>query len=123
VYASGTRALAALEYLVHIDVDEVPDDLVLMSVDVPDALVVEDVADDVVDPEQRSTTERGVGDSWVRSGRTAVLSVPSRLIPEERNYVLNPRHEAASGVRVVSVRRFVFDERLVVAPAASEPHT
>lgn len=114
VYASGTRALAALEYLVHIDVDEVPDDLVLMSVSVPDELAVEDVPDDVVDPRHRSDAERGVGDSWVQSERTAVLSVPSRLIPEERNYVLNPQHDAASMVRVVGVRRFVFDERLMV---------
>ena len=112
VYASGTRALAALEYLVHIDIDEVPDDLVLLSVGVPDELLVEEVADSVMDRKTRSAEQRAVGDAWAKSGGAAVLSVPSGLIPEERNYVLNPRHPSAKGVRVVHARSFVFDERL-----------
>jgi len=109
VYASSTRALAALEYLVHIDIDEVPDDLVLISVEVPDDLSVENVADDV----SGGSAERSAGDAWARAGRSVVLGVPSRVIPEERNYVINPRHPSAGGVRVVHVRGFVFDERLV----------
>lgn len=40
VYASSTRALAVLEYLVHIDVEEVPDDIVLLSLEVQDDLPV-----------------------------------------------------------------------------------
>jgi RES domain-containing protein len=109
VYASSTRALAALEYLVHIDVDEVPDDLVLMSVEVPDELLVENVADDV----SGSNAERAAGDAWASGGRTIALGVPSRLIPEEWNYLINPRHRSTGELRVVNVRGFVFDERLM----------
>ena len=112
MYASGTRALAALEYLVHIDIDEVPDDLLLLSVEVPDELLVEEVADSVVDRKARSAERRAAGDAWVKSGSAAVLRVPSGLIPEERNYVLNPRHRSAKGMQVVHARAFAFDERL-----------
>lgn len=112
VYASGSRALAALEYLVHIDVDEVPDDLVLMSVEVPDELSVENVANDVA----TSARERAMGDAWVRACTTVMLGVPSRLIPEELNYLVNPGHASAGEVRIVHVRPFVFDERLVSPP-------
>jgi RES domain-containing protein len=52
------------------------------------------------------------GDAWVKSGGAVVLSVPSGLIPEERNYVLNPRHQSAKGIQVVHARAFAFDERL-----------
>lgn len=109
VYASGSRALAALEYLVHIDVDEVPDDLVLMSVEVPGELSVENVANDVA----ISAKGRAMGDTWARDARTVMLCVPSRLIPEEWNYLINPGHASASEVRIVHVRPFVFDERLI----------
>jgi RES domain-containing protein len=109
IYTSSTRALAALEYLVHIDVDEVPDDLVLISVEVPDTLPVNTVADDM----RRRDGDRSAGDAWARGRKTIALGVPSRLIPEEWNYLINPRHIAAGEVRVVHVRDFVFDERLM----------
>lgn len=109
IYASSTRALAALEYLVHIDVDEVPDDLVLMSVEVPDEISVESVKPDVAS----GGTERAIGDTWARGSGTIMLGVPSRLIPEELNYLINPRHASAGELRIIHVRPFVFDERLV----------
>lgn len=118
VYASETRALAALEYLVHIDVEEVPDDLVLLSIDVPDQLAVERIAAHdlrqgwnrvALSPEWRS-----MGDSWEKSGTTPILCVPSAPVPEESNYLLSSRHPDAGAVRVINVRSFAFDERLLL---------
>ncbi len=111
VYASSTRALAALEYLVHIDVDEAPDDLTLISIDVPDELPVEGVKTGIA----RGPSERATGDTWARGSETIMLGVPSRLVPEELNYLINPRHASAGELRVVRVRPFVVDERLVSA--------
>lgn len=118
VYASETRALAALEYLVHIDVEEVPDDLVLLSIDVPDQLAVERIAaHDLRQGWNRvalSPECRTIGDSWEKSGRTPMLCVPSAPVPEESNYLLSPRHPDAGAVRVIHVRSFAFDERLLL---------
>ena len=56
---------------------------------------------------------RAIGDTWLAEERTAVLRVPSAVVPEEPNYIINPRHRAAKGIQVVGRRRFAFDARLL----------
>lgn len=117
VYASSTLALAALEYLAHVDVEDVPDDLVAMAIEVPDDAGQESVFD--IDlpadwarlPDHPACNE--VGNRWVAEGAALVLSVPSAIVPEERNLLINPAHPRAGDVKVVSTRPFAFDPRLV----------
>lgn len=117
VYTSGTLALAALELLAHTDPDLVPRDLRAFEVDIPDA-----IRPGLLDPASlprgwRAASGhpdcRAAGDAWVQAGDEAVLGVPSALIPEERNYLLNPAHAQAARVRVVRARPFAFDARLL----------
>ena len=42
-----------------------------------------------------------------------MLRVPSAVVPEELNYIINPRHRAAKGIHVVGRRKFAFDSRLL----------
>lgn len=118
VYASSTQALAVLKYLLHIDVEEVPDDVVLLSLEVPDDLPVTSYVAESLMPGweflKAARECRILGDKWLKSGSTAVLCVPSALMPEEHNYVLNPRHPAAGAVHVLHVRPFAFDRRLLL---------
>jgi RES domain-containing protein len=55
---------------------------------------------------------KDIGTSWAKSGATAVLSVPSVVVPNERNYLLNPAHPDFSKIRFSAPRPFVFDKRL-----------
>jgi RES domain-containing protein len=117
VYTSASRALAALEYLVNVDVMEVPDDLVLLTIDVPgdasnDRLDHTSLPDAwaLVPPGEAS---RGLGDTWARTGRSLLLRVPAVPVPEEENVLLNPLHPAMADVRVIASRPFAFDDRLV----------
>lgn len=116
VYTASHLSLAALEFLVHIDPDDTPDDLVALGLQVP-----QDASELVCRPadlparwcEIPSASEcREVGDSWVRTGEHLLLRVPSVLVPEEANILLNPAHPAALEVRVAVSRRFSFDPRL-----------
>jgi RES domain-containing protein len=52
------------------------------------------------------------GDAWARSAESLLLVVPSAMIPEEPNYLINPAHPAAAQVRVLGSRPFVYDPRL-----------
>ena len=117
VYSSGSLALASLEYLVHIDSSEVPSDLVAIFVEIPDEIAVESVDRRSLPVDWSATVGVGVcqevGDRWLASGASAVLRVPSAPIPEEFNFLLNPRHEDSGRVRVVSRRGFVFDPRVL----------
>ncbi|HEY7407465.1 MAG TPA: RES family NAD+ phosphorylase [Gemmatimonadaceae bacterium] len=116
VYASSRLSLAALELLVHTDVPLVPPDLVAFEIAIPDTLEIESVdlaslPEDWRLPGHRSC--RSIGDTWLAEERTAVLRVPSAVVPEELNYIINPAHRAAKSIQVVGRRKFAFDSRLL----------
>jgi RES domain-containing protein len=116
VYASTTLALAALEYLVHTDIDTVPGDLVAITIEVPDGAAAEEVrADELPDGWRTGVDHPGCiarGDDWIRRGSALLLKVPSAVIPTEANCLLNPAHPAAAGITAAS-ERFAFDPRLL----------
>ena len=105
LYTAATPELAALEVRVHLDLppELIPDDYVLMSVDL-DGLEVEVLGDLPPDPAH-------FGDRWLQQARTPVLRVPSVIVPESANLLVNPRHPAGPG-RVHAIRSFRFDPRL-----------
>ena len=116
VYTAGTLSLAALEQLVHLSPDRLPGDLVAYGVDIPDGLTVEEIAaselPDGWDRRVEAAELRRIGERWAEKKEAAALSVPSAVIPEERNYLINPRHPAAGEIRVAYQRPFDFDPRL-----------
>lgn len=101
----------------HVDPLDAPDDLRLLTIELPDDLGVErvDAADlpthwtAVPAPDELAA----LGSDWLMSRRSAALSVPSAVIPIERNLLLNPRHPDIARVRVVDDAPFTFDPRLL----------
>jgi RES domain-containing protein len=116
VYAAGTASLAALELLVHLDPADAPDDLLLMTLEIPDGVSRESVDQRRLAAQWAQGTTppacRALGDAWLAAGQSCVLSVPAAPMPEERNYLLNPAHADFAMVTVTSERRFRFDPRL-----------
>lgn len=117
VYTSATLALAALEYLVHVDVGDAPADLVAMRIRVPDDLPEQRIRTSDLPPAWNRIPDHPAcvkrGNAWAREAGTAILRVPSALVPEEENLLLNPRHAEAGRITVESVRPFGFDPRLL----------
>jgi RES domain-containing protein len=114
LHAASSIALAALEYLVHSS--RPPADLVLVAIDVPDeALIVRPAIDDLPDgwasPFPSESTQAW-GRQWCEAARSLALAVPSVIVPEERNYLINVRHTAMARVGLERVRPFGFDARL-----------
>jgi len=106
VYAAEAAALAVLEVRVHLDLDWslLPADYVLMAID-RSSLAIESLEEAPDDPV-------AYGDAWLESRRSAVLAVPSVLVPESRNLLLNVAHPESSKATIASIRPFAFDERL-----------
>jgi RES domain-containing protein len=78
---------------------------------------VEQIAEDAlygIDPDWRRklATTRGIGDAWLQERRSALLKVPSVIVPDSTNILLNPAHDEAALVRIVSTRSATFDSRL-----------
>jgi RES domain-containing protein len=116
VYTSESLALAALELLVHLNVDEEPPNLVALRAEVPDDLPMESVEiDEMPEGWRRVTGHTSLadrGDAWQAAGQSSALSVPSVVVPEERNILLNPEHPDFESIEIGEPRDFTFDERL-----------
>jgi RES domain-containing protein len=117
VYTASSAALAALEVLVHVDPLTAPADLRLLAIELPDDLSIE-VIEPITLPEGWHSVPAPaalqiLGSSWLTSGRTAALNVPSAVITVERNFLLNPRHPEVQRVRILSDEAFSFDTRLL----------
>jgi RES domain-containing protein len=113
VYTSSTLALAVVETLVH--VAEVPLDFVAIRVEIPGSVRVERLASRRLPRDWRShpasTRLQRIGTDWARSGRSLALEVPSAVIPEERNVLINPLHPQLGLLIVHKPTHFAFDRR------------
>ena len=116
MYASATLSLAALERFVHTDPDLEPADLVAVLVDVDDAIPIQslDIGQLRADWRQYPAPDALglLGGDWLTAARTAVLAVPSVVIPHERNYVLNPEHADFHRLVIGRPEPFSFDPRM-----------
>jgi len=116
VYTAASLSLSALELLVHLNPDQLPGDLMAYAIDIPDGLEVQRIDEEELpegwDRRAEDAELRRLGQAWVAGEDAPVLDVPSAVIPEERNVLVNPRHPDASEVTVSRERPFTFDPRL-----------
>ncbi|CAN5863622.1 hypothetical protein BH24DEI2_BH24DEI2_06150 [soil metagenome] len=116
VYLGSSLALAALATLVHAPRFKLLEEsYVYFEVTAPDELLLEldptDLPADWRAAEIPKSTQP-IGDAWYRSRASLLLSVPSRVMPQERNVLLNPEHPESSKVELRGPLEFKFDERL-----------
>jgi len=116
VYTSGSLSLAALELFVHVDIDIAPDDLVAVQVDVPTSLAMETIKIEGLPKNWRRYPApealQDIGTAWATKASTAILAVPSAVIPEELNYLINPAHRDFKRIRIQKPLPFHFDPRM-----------
>jgi len=116
VYTAASQSLAILEVLVGLDPEDAPLEFALLRAVIPDNVLVKGLEAHTLptgwnvypSPE----VLQDLGDAWVRSGETCVLSVPSAIVPRERNYLLNPSHPDMVHIRIDPPESFTFDPRL-----------
>lgn len=117
VYTSSSRALACLETTVHLNTLTLPLNRYLVRFDIPDniwkkreTLLADkiDVGWDALPPGQ---TSLDIGDKWVTENRSCLLEVPSVIIPEELNILINPAHPDAKAITATTVRKWLYDTR------------
>lgn len=118
VYTSAHLSLAVLEKLVHVDFDTFPADVVSYEIEVPDDLAVRTIALATLPrgwdamPAPQST--QALGRAWIEDATgPGILSVPSVVVPRERNFLLNPSHPDAKRWKVVHREPFRLDARLL----------
>jgi RES domain-containing protein len=116
VYLGGSAAIVVLERLAHTDPDLLPNDLQLARFEFSGPVSetkVQELATLPANWDQDEKVTRKIGGQWRQHGSSCLLAVPSAILPEERNFVLNPEHPDAKRLRLVHERLFTFDPRLI----------
>jgi RES domain-containing protein len=116
VYLAETPSGALTEVLVHLELDpaDLPDSYRLLKAEVPDTLAIRKLKATEL-PEnwkEHLVVTRTIGDEWLLQEETALLRVPSAIVPETFNVLLNPLHSEAKQVRVLWHRDYPWDQRL-----------
>jgi RES domain-containing protein len=115
-YTSTHRSLAILEYRAHIDPALMPDDLVIATLEIPDDVMIAPKPALPGDWKQYPAPPslRKIGDRFIAGGQTALMLVPSVLVPQENNIMLNPMHpDATKMIRQRRLVPFLYDRRLL----------
>jgi RES domain-containing protein len=118
VYLSSTPASALLEILVHLEIEEehLPRSYKLLEIQVPDDVGIEKVEDREKLPKgwpEKLSLTRAFGNQWLDRNSSALLQVPSALVPHTSNFLLNPLHKDAARIQITSISRQGFDRRLL----------
>lgn len=116
IYAAASRSLACLENLVHRGGEGLDIKFMTMVIEIPQAVKMLSVYPASLTDDWRSYSSqkqtRAIGDAWVKAGETAVLKVPSAIVPDEYNFLINPNHGDFKKIELADVQPFDFDRRL-----------
>ncbi|WPJ97303.1 RES family NAD+ phosphorylase [Coraliomargarita algicola] len=116
VYLADTRALAALETLVHAEGSLHKVQYVRYPVSFSKQLIETAALSELTDALSSLTVSprtQTVGRDWLRRAQQPILEVRSAIIPEEPNYLLNPRHAKFDRIKIGMAEPFAFDPRLI----------
>jgi RES domain-containing protein len=125
-YTSEHQSLAMLEYFVHMDPADPPEDLILASADVPDNVSRERIQATVLPSNWRDTPAPAAlvrfGDQFATKARSCCLVVPSALSPRENNWLLNPQHADFGKIVVLPAEPLSYDRRMFVTNQRRRRH-
>ena len=110
VYAAESRALAVLEMFVHLTLEARALRFSLLTLELPARAKLH--LDTATRPPRSLATSQEAARAWLDDGDALALVVPSAIVPQEKNYVLNTTHAQFAAVRVANAEPFSFDERL-----------
>ena len=116
VYLAESPAGAMVEVLVHLELeeDELPLSYTLLRVRVPEELAIEEIRVPEGDAWKTDLDlSRQLGDAWLVRGATALARVPSAILPNTANFLLNPLHAEGQRIEIVESTRAKFDPRLL----------
>lgn len=118
IYTSTTRALACLETVVHLNASGLPLNRYLVEITVADPVWMAALRRDQAslpvgwDAEPASLSSIHVGTDWIVGKASALLILPSVIVPEEFNVLINPAHADRGGIACRKIRRWLYDPRL-----------
>jgi RES domain-containing protein len=116
IYTAESRALALAEVMVHFTAAMVPHDYRMISMEIPDDLVIQHIVlkdlptDWNIFPYHSST--QTIGDQFIHENKFLILRAPSAVVPGDYNFLLNPHNPDIKKVTILKSEKFPFDKRM-----------
>ncbi|HEX5113191.1 MAG TPA: RES family NAD+ phosphorylase [Saprospiraceae bacterium] len=116
IYTSQSRALCIAEVAVHLPMGILPEDYEMISINIPGRSIfslpeIQLPKDWKSIPPAQST--KTIGDQFIKNQKQLTMKVPSMIVKDEYNFVINPKHLAMKEVRIICIEPFEFDSRLL----------
>lgn len=118
IYTAENRSLACLENLVHRNGFGLDADYCVMTITIPSSITILEIESSALPngwnlaDEKAHLLCRSFGDNWVKSQQSCCLIVPSAIIENEKNILINPNHKDFQKIKVSLTQSFSFDNRL-----------
>ena len=116
VYTSSTVSLAVLEILVHLETSAMLPAYSLFSIQLDESLILR-LPEDALPANWRDNPAppvlKAIGDHWLTEAQSVALAVPSIVVPQEENYLLNPEHPDFARITIDPPQPVSFDQRLL----------
>jgi RES domain-containing protein len=116
IYTAQNRALAMAEILVHLSVGTMPNDFVMIEIDIPKSIKIKHLTENELPLNWNvfplNSNSQKIGNDFIRENKFCVLRIPSSIVKEEYNLLINPNHKDFKKIKIVNSSDFTFDSRL-----------
>lgn len=116
IYTSESRALALSELLVHLPIGLLPNNYKIITIGIPENLNSQTIEISTLPTSWNSfpftENTKSIGNNFILANNKPILRVPSAIISEEYNYLINPHHKDFKKIKILSVEDFIFNDRL-----------
>lgn len=118
LYTCESRALCTTEIAVHTPLGILPTDFYIISIEIPASIKIKILANEELnegwDIFPHSAITQKIGDNFLQENKYCVLKVPSAIVQDEYNYLLNPKHKDFNKIKIKNSKPFQFDKRLFI---------
>lgn len=116
IYTASNRSLAMAEVAVHLSLATLPEDYMMMTIHIPDDISMKrlNVSDLPIDWNKfpHPSTTQIIGDRFISENPHCVLQIPSSVTEGDYNLLINPHHIEFQRIKILDIKKFIFDQRL-----------
>jgi RES domain-containing protein len=116
LYTASNSSLAMAEVAVHLTLATLPADFMMVSILIPDSLLVQEIPLSQLPTNWQSfphpSSTQVFGDQFVAENKSCVLKIPSVVTQGDFNFLINPNHPDFAKVEIQSIEKFPFDQRI-----------
>lgn len=113
VYTTENISLSVLEILARADKKHIPPDYMLLKLEIPDSILYSTITKNKLKSNWKDDMEytQFIGSEFAKTNSNLLLKVPSAIVDEENNFILNPNHAEIKKLKIKSLSKFKFDKR------------